>query len=240
MVKIGITGKNGRVGQLLCSELSNGIIDGATLSNAISRDGDAGALFEHSDCVIDFTKPAATMGYLALAMQHKTPFVIGTTGLTEAENSRIDEAAHSIPILYAANMSIGVNVLLSLAEKAASLLGDEWDIEILETHHHHKIDSPSGTALALGDAAKTGRGGVGNFVTDRNGERQAGDIGYAVRRGGDVVGEHVVSLYGAGERIELGHIATNRSLFAQGAIKGAKWLVDQPAGLYSMRDMLGL
>ncbi len=240
MTKIGITGKNGRVGQLLCSELSNGTINGTCLSDAISRDGNAVDLFDRSDCVIDFTTPSATMDYLALAVQHKTPFVIGTTGLNETENTRINEAAQHIPILYAANMSVGVNVLLSLAEKAASLLGDEWDIEILETHHHHKIDSPSGTALALGNAAKAGRSGVGNFVTDRNGKRQSGDIGYAVRRGGDVVGEHVVSFYGAGERIELGHIATNRSLFAQGAIKGAKWLVGQPAGLYSMRDMLGL
>jgi 4-hydroxy-tetrahydrodipicolinate reductase len=158
-------------------------------------------------------------------------------------NERIEQdlrtAAQKAPILYTANMSIGVNLIVSLVEQAAQKLGTDWDIEIFETHHHMKIDSPSGTALALGKAAQAGRDG-GDFVTDRTGKRKTGDIGYAVQRGGDVVGEHTVTFFGKGERIEIGHKATDRALFARGALKAAQWLGGQPPGLYSMKSVLGL
>ena len=150
------------------------------------------------------------------------------------------DAAKETPIVFAANMSLGVNFLLVFIEQMASRLGPEWDIEILETHHKYKIDSPSGTALALGKAAAKGRGGKEDFVSDRKGERKAGSIGFAVRRGGDTVGDHTASFMTEGEIIELRHVAGDRVLFARGAIKAALWLKDKPNGLYSMRDVLGI
>ena len=155
----------------------------------------------------------------------------------------IKQAADKTLIVYAANMSIGVNMILALVKQAGERLGPEWDIEIFETHHHHKIDSPSGTALALGKAAQAGRGS-GDFVTDRTGKRNQGDIGYAVQRGGDIVGEHTVTFFGQGERIEIGHKATNRDLFAKGALHATQWALEKSKagsrGLYSMQDVLGL
>ncbi|HPF78794.1 MAG TPA: 4-hydroxy-tetrahydrodipicolinate reductase, partial [Alphaproteobacteria bacterium] len=174
-----------------------------------------------------------------LAAHSGTALVIGTTGLSEKQEQQVAEAATKTAIVYAANMSVGVNMLMALVEQAAKRLGNDWDIEIFETHHNQKIDSPSGTALALGKAARKGRGG-GNFVTDRNGKRNEGDIGYAVQRGGDVVGEHDVTFFSQGERIVLGHKATDRRLFAQGAMRAARWVNDKAPGLYSMKDVLDL
>ena len=179
------------------------------------------------------------MTHVDMAVQTGTALVIGTTGLTDDQEAILKSSAGKTPILYAANMSVGVNMLMALVEQTASRLGIDWDIEIFETHHHHKIDSPSGTALALGKAAQDGRK-TGEFVTDRTGKRNAGDIGYAVQRGGDVVGEHDVTFFSQGERITLGHKATDRSLFAKGAVRAARWLGDKPAGLYTMRDVLEL
>jgi len=179
------------------------------------------------------------MTHVDMAVQTGTALVIGTTGLSEDQETLLHSSAGKTPILYAANMSVGVNMLMALVEQTASRLGIDWDIEIFETHHHHKIDSPSGTALALGKAAQDGRK-TGEFVTDRTGKRNAGDIGYAVQRGGDVVGEHDVTFFSQGERITLGHKATDRSLFAKGAVRAAQWMKDKPAGLYTMRDVLEL
>lgn len=247
-MKIGIAGYTGRVGQLLVRELQSGAWQGLSLSGGSSRTARTESfpvftklndLFSASDAVIDFTTPESTMHNLDAAIANKAPLVIGTTGLTPAQEEKIRAAAKTIPVIYAANMSVGVNMLLALVEQAASKLGPDWDIEIFESHHRNKVDAPSGTALALGNAAKTGRGG-GDFVTDRNGKRISGDIGYAVSRGGDVVGEHMVTFYANGERLELGHKASDRSLFAKGALRAAQWLNKKPAGLYTMRDVLGL
>lgn len=235
-MKIGILGHTGRVGQLLVKELA---AQGIEYAGGASDGDHPGKLFEVADVLIDFTAPEATRQHIRMAAEYHKALVIGTTGLSEDDNAAIQKAAQKTPILYTANMSIGVNLLLSLVEQAASKLGREWDIEIFETHHKHKVDAPSGTALALGRAAQTGRKG-GNFVTDRTGKRASGDIGYAVQRGGDVVGEHTVTFFSAGERIELGHKATDRMLFARGAIHAATWLCGQPPGLYTMRDALGL
>ncbi len=251
-MKIGIAGYRGRVGQLLVSELKSGAWKGLELAAGSTRSirpehaniesfsvvYSSEDLAISSDCVIDFTTPESTMALLDAAVKSKTALVIGTTGLTREQEEKIHSAAKSVPIVFAANMSLGVNLLLALVQQAASKLDSEWDIEIFESHHKNKVDSPSGTALALGRAAQTGRGG-GNFKTDRAGKREQGDIGYAVSRGGDVVGEHTVTFYGAGERIELGHRATNRALFARGALTAAQWLKGKPPGLYSMRDVLG-
>ncbi len=239
-LKIGIAGQNGRVGKLLVSDLTSGLHPDLIFVGGISSSDDPAALFEIADLVIDFTTPAATRGFCEIARQNGTSLVIGTTGLTAQDEDILRTAAAEIPILRAANMSVGVTLLLALVEQAAAKLGPEWDAEILETHHHHKIDSPSGTALAIGQAVRGGRGQDDPYLTDRSGPRAPGAIGFAVRRGGDVVGEHTASFYGAGERIELSHMATDRRLFATGALTAARWLSKQPAGLYSMRDVLGL
>lgn len=252
-MKIGVSGYTGRVGQLLVRELQSGAWGDLELVSASTRHihpehasiekflvvNNPDDLMRECDCVIDFTTPDHTLENVEAAVKANTLLVIGTTGLGEAAQGRIKDAARSIPIIFSANMSVGVNLLMALVEQAASKLGDGWDIEIFESHHKNKVDSPSGTALALGRAAASARG-AGNFVTDRNGKRHEGDIGYAVSRGGDVVGEHMVTFYGMGERLELGHKATDRSLFARGALTAARWLKNKPAGLYSMRDVLEL
>lgn len=252
-MNIGIAGYTGRVGQLLVKELQTGAWAGLALAAGSSRiiyreDVDyepravvatAEDLCAKSDCVIDFTTPENTKALLKAAIKANTALIIGTTGLGVDIENAIKEAAKNIPIVYAANMSVGVNLLLALVEQAAARLSPGWDIEIFEAHHRNKVDTPSGTALALGKAAQAGRKG-GDFVTDRNGARRTGTIGYAVSRGGDVVGEHMVTFYGMGERIELGHKASDRVLFARGALQAAQWLNKRPAGLYTMRDVLSL
>ncbi len=257
---IGITGISGRMGQALRRSLTAAIESGAPASyaggssrtiapNAAAALNDAkdaplttDALFTAADCIIDFTKPEALEHHLSLAIRHKKSLVIGTTGLTIAQESAIESAAAHIPIVYAANMSIGVNILLALVEKTAAILDAGFDIEIVETHHKHKIDAPSGTAIALGKAAAKGRDIdlSSHMATERSGVRNKGDIGFAVLRGGDVIGEHTVGFYGPHERIELTHKAGDRSLFAEGAIKAALWLNGKDNGLYTMRDVLGL
>lgn len=247
-MKIGITGCRGRVGSLLIKELQSGKWDGLELSYGLSRESVEGLfpitnnvekLFDHSDCVIDFTLPDAVESHAALAAERGTALIIGTTGLNDMQESALKNAALTAPIVYSSNMSLGVNMLFELVRIAAEKLDPSWDIEIFESHHRHKIDSPSGTAVSLGHAAQKGRGG-GKFVHDRAGSRNKGDIGFAVSRGGDVVGEHTVTFYTEGERLELGHRAGNRALFARGALTAAKWIEGKPAGLYSMRDVLGL
>ncbi|MCB9990996.1 MAG: 4-hydroxy-tetrahydrodipicolinate reductase [Rhodospirillales bacterium] len=250
--KIGVLGCTGRVGALIVQEIQARhfgpeiSLAGGTVKPGYPADvdffttEDPATLFEMADVLIDFTTPDATAKHIWLAAKHHKPLVIGTTGLNDSQEQEIADAAKEAPIVYAANMSVGVNLLLALVEQAAARLGTEWDIEIAETHHKHKIDAPSGTALALGKAAASGRKTTLDPVTDRTGERQSGDIGFAVQRGGDVVGEHTVTFYAEGERLELGHKASNRSLFAKGAIRAALWVKDQSPGLYAMRDVLGL
>jgi 4-hydroxy-tetrahydrodipicolinate reductase len=236
-MKIGITGCNGRMGQSLINEINAS--EDLEFSGGIDQGDDAFALFEKADIIIDFTRPEATIKHAELAAQIGTALVIGTTGLSDEQETQLKEAATKTVIVYAANMSVGVNMLLALVEQAASRLGIDWDIEVFETHHNQKIDSPSGTALALGKAARKGRKG-GDFVTDRTGKRKSGDIGYAIQRGGDVVGEHDVTFFSQGERITLSHKATNRSLFAKGALHAARWVKGKKSGLYSMQDVLDL
>lgn len=252
-MKTGIAGYTGRVGRLLVSELQSGAWPRLELAAGSTRKlhpehaeaesfpvvASAEELTGMSDIVIDFTTPEGTQALLDAAVRTGTALVIGTTGLDQVMENAIAGAAKKIPVVYAANMSVGVNLLLALVEQAAARLGPAWDIEIFESHHKNKIDAPSGTALALGRVAQKARG-TGEFVTDRTGKRGEGTIGYAVSRGGDVVGEHMVTFYGMGERIELGHKASDRSLFARGALHAAQWLDKKPAGLYTMRDVLGL
>jgi len=204
---------------------------------------DPAALFAKSNIVIDFTTPQATQNHIEIARAQQKPIVIGTTGLSDDLLIEIQKASKHCPILYSANMSVGINLLSALVQKAAQTLGPEWDIEILETHHKHKVDAPSGTALLLGKAASAGRDIPFDSAppADRKGARaQDGSVGYAVMRGGDVAGEHFVSFFGEKERLELSHRATDRDIFARGALKAAMWLAGKPNGFYNMQDVFDL
>ena len=196
-----------------------------------------------SGVIIDFTRPDATMRHVDIALASGTAMVIGTTGLTAAEEEILKKAANQIPIVYCANTSVGVTLLGQIVEQIARQLDAEWDIEIVETHHNQKIDAPSGTALALGRAAAKGR----NIVLDAEkesgrdgitGARKSGAIGFAALRGGDVAGEHTVTFFGPQERIEITHRATSRVIFARGALKAARFAASQKPGLYTMDDVL--
>lgn len=235
MTKIGIAGINGRMGQGLLRELESGAWASLAFGSGSTSSDDPAALFQDNDIVIDFTTPAATRAHLVLATQYKKPIIIGTTGLTDTDLQAIKDAAKNCALLYSANMSVGVNLLAAFVEQASARLGHDFDVEIMETHHRNKVDSPSGTALMLGRA--TGRDAA---PIDRSGKRETGTLGYAVQRGGDVIGEHSVNFYGPGERIELTHRAHDRSLFAKGALRAAQWIKEKPHGFYTMRDVLGL
>jgi len=213
--------------------------------NGVKLVGDAGPLMGKADGIIDFTIPAATIALAALAAKAGKVHVIGTTGLSAAEEGQIEDAARTAVIVKSGNMSLGVNLLAALTKRVAKTLDASFDIEILEMHHSQKVDAPSGTALLLGRAAAEGRGIDldKNSVRNRDGHtgaRRAGDIGFATLRGGSVVGEHTVIFSGPAERIELVHKAEDRMIFARGALHAALWARSQKPGLYSMMDVLGL
>jgi 4-hydroxy-tetrahydrodipicolinate reductase len=213
--------------------------------NGVKIAADAGALFDRADALIDFTAPAASVAFAALAAKGGKIHIIGTTGLSAADAAKIKDAASRAVIVKSGNMSLGVNLLAALTKRVAKTLDKTFDIEILEMHHNQKVDAPSGTALLLGRAAAEGRGIDldANKVLSRaghTGARKAGDIGFAALRGGNVVGEHSVIFAGPAERLELTHKASDRMLFAQGALHAALWARGQKPGLYSMMDVLGL
>lgn len=201
------------------------------------------ALFAASDAVIDFTTPASTLALAAQAADTGKPHVIGTTGLTAEQFRELESYASRAPILWASNMSVGVALLSELVREVARKLDPAFDIEIVEMHHRNKVDAPSGTALSLGKAAAEGRGvdfdAMACLSREGNtGQRPMGEIGFATLRGGEVIGDHTVVFAGPGERIELSHKSSSRSIYAYGAIRAARWLAGKPNGLYAMRDML--
>ena len=246
MTSIGILGAGGRMGQAIAAEAA---ALGLPVAGGIDRAGPVMGAYETvtdlaggCEVLIDFSSPGALQAHLDAAIAAGTPIVVGTTGLQPEHHAAIDAAAGSVAVLQAANTSLGVNLLTHLVEEAARRLGTDWDIEVLEMHHRHKLDAPSGTALLLGEAAARGRGGA-RGVTDRMGvlaAREEGSIGYASLRGGSVAGDHQVILAAEGERIEIGHRAETRAIFARGAVKAALWLAGKPAGRYAMADVLGL
>ena len=200
---------------------------------------------DHGDVLIDFSAPSALQSSLDRAIAAGIPILVGTTGLDDFASRRIATAGEQIAVLQAANTSLGVNLLAHLVREASARLGDNWDIEIVEMHHRHKADAPSGTALLLGQAAAEGRGVLLDEVSDRGrdgitGPRKSGHIGFAALRGGSVAGDHQLIFAAEGERIELGHRAESRAIFARGAVEAALWLKGKPAGRYSMADVLGL
>ena len=231
MTGISIFGAGGRMGQ--------------AIAEAASHRQDVRIAGQDPDVFVDFTAPEAIEAHLAEALREGKPILIGTTGLSPDHQRMIDEAAAQIPLVYAANTSLGVNLLAHLVRETAARLGEDWDLEIVEMHHRMKADAPSGTALMLGRAAAEGRGVQLEAVAERGrdgmtGPREPGRIGFAALRGGSVAGEHLAIFAAEGERLELGHRAESRAIFARGAIAAALWLVGRPAGRYSMADVLGL
>lgn len=242
MARIGIIGSAGRMGQALADAI---VAAGAELAGGVDKGGDVSALAAQSDVLVDFSAPAALEGNLDAAMAAGVPIVVGTTGLEERHHWLCDHAAERIAVLQTGNTSLGVTLLAHLVREAASRLGEDWDIEIAETHHRMKVDAPSGTALLLGKAAADGRGIdlANHSARGRDGitgARQSGEIGFASLRGGSVAGDHTVHFLGADERLSLTHLAENRTIFAKGAVRAAQWLVGKPAGRYRMGEVLGL
>ncbi len=261
-----VTGVSGRMGQMLVREITAhaqlklvgalereghdwlgqdlGTCMGGT-ATGVMVESDPLEAFARAQAVIDFTAPAATVRFAELAAQARAVHVIGTTGLSDEDIAAIDRAARHAVVVRAGNMSLGVNLLTQVTKQVAAALDADWDIEIVESHHHHKVDAPSGTALMLGDAAAEGRGVTLAEVSDRGrdgitGARKRGDIGFHAIRGGDVVGEHEVIFAAPGERITIKHIASDRALFARGALKAAIWGQGKAPGAYDMLDVLGL
>ena len=242
MTAIGIYGSAGRMGRVIATIVED---EGASVAGGADAGDDPVPLAHDADVLVDFSTPAALEAHLAAAAAAGTPMVIGTTGLSATHQALIDRAAGSIAVLQTGNTSLGVTLLGILVREAAARLGLEWDIEIVEMHHRHKVDAPSGTALLLGEAAAQGRGtSLGEVRVDGRaglvGARTEGTIGFSSLRGGTVVGDHSVVFAGEGERIELGHRGEDRSIFARGAVKAALWLAQQPAGRYGMAEVLGL
>ncbi|KAF0231686.1 MAG: dihydrodipicolinate [Beijerinckiaceae bacterium] len=265
-MRLVVVGAAGRMGRTLVRAVSEN--PGAILHAAIEREGspaigqDSGMLaglpangipvttdaleaFVGAQGVLDFTAPAATVAFSALAAQARLVHVVGTTGMSEADIGKLTLAARHAVVVRSGNFSLGVNMLAALVKRAAASLGPDWDIEIIEMHHRMKVDAPSGTALMFGEAAANGRGvSLSNAAVrardGHTGARQEGTIGFQALRGGTVIGDHTVILAGNGERIELRHIAEDRGLFAQGAVKAALWGLNRKPGHYSMNDILGL
>lgn len=265
-LRIAILGASGRMGGALLraiDEVPDAQLVGATVSaksrwlgqdasapaggahRNVRLDSNPSAAVENAAVAIDFALPEATRANLAACLTARCALVLGTTGYGPDVRAEIESAAQHIPVVVAANMSLGVNLLIGLTELAARALDSSYDVEIFEAHHRNKKDAPSGTALALGEAAARGRGVELDKVAlfERHGAtgvRTSGSIGFSVFRGGDVVGDHTVSFAGIGERIELTHRASDRMTFARGALRAAQWIVGRSAGLYSMQDVLGL
>nr|WP_314075788.1 4-hydroxy-tetrahydrodipicolinate reductase [uncultured Roseococcus sp.] len=243
-LRIGITGIAGRMGQLLSEEVAAA---GATLAGGTARGDDPRALFQASDVVIDFTHAHSAPAHAALAAELGKGLVLGSSGLSAAEEKAVAEAAQRAPIVYAANFATGVNLVLALAEKlAAALPAEQYDAEIVEMHHRQKVDAPSGTAIAMGRAVAKGRGttleeaGRESGRDGHTGARKTGTIGFAALRGGQVVGEHTLLFAAGSEHIALTHRSFDRRAYATGAVRAAQWLSGRAPGLYSMNDVLGL
>ena len=266
-MRIGVVGCAGRMGRMLLRAIQ--AREGASIAGGTERPGsaalgadlgllaggdplgltvgdDPAALFAAADAVIDFTVPAAAPLHADLAVAHGTALIVGTTGLDDGQMAALRRAGDSVPVVWSANYSPGVTLLLGLVRQVAERLdAADWDIDIVEMHHRHKVDSPSGTALALGRAAAAGRGvdlaAVKQAVRDgHTGPRPAGEIGFATLRGGDVVGDHTVIFATPGERLELTHKAADRSIFATGAVRAALWTAGRAPGFYGMADVVGL
>jgi 4-hydroxy-tetrahydrodipicolinate reductase len=242
MPRIGIIGSEGRMGKAIVQAIADA---GETHAGGVDIGGDLAALAAASDVLVDFSSPAALEANLDAAMAAGVPVVVGTTGLEERHHWLIDAAGDAIPVLQTGNTSLGVTLLAHLVHEAAARLGEDWDIEIVETHHRMKVDAPSGTALLLGEAAARARGVSLDEDSERGrdgitGPRKTGAIGFASLRGGSVPGDHAVHFLADDERLCLSHLAESRAIFARGAVRAAQWLTGKPKGRYTMPEVLGL
>lgn len=261
-MRIAIAGASGRMGRMLIEAVINS--NDMTLAVALDHAGsaslghDAGAflgqqtgvaisdnldLLANADCLIDFTRPEGTLAHLDACVRHHTHCVIGTTGFSDDEKARIHAAAENIAVVFAPNMSVGVNATLKLLEVAAKMLQSGFDVEVFEAHHRHKVDAPSGTALAMGEAVAQAWDKPLDDIADwarhgHTGARKDGNIGFSVVRGGDIIGDHTVFFCGEGERIEISHRASNRTIYAQGSLRAARFLKGKTQGLFNMQDVL--
>ncbi|MEW6145237.1 MAG: 4-hydroxy-tetrahydrodipicolinate reductase [Thermodesulfobacteriota bacterium] len=266
MIKVSVAGAAGRMGQriIYCLSRDEGVkivgageaerhpslgIDAGIIAGAgeigVPITSDIARSSLDADVIVDFSSPKSTLRNASYALGEGKSMVIGTTGFTEKEDAELKELCRGFPCVLSSNMSIGVNVMIEATRMLARALGDEYDVEIVEAHHRHKVDSPSGTALMIGQAASEGLGRdfhkVARFERHgRIGERKRHEIGIQSLRGGDVVGEHTVMFLGEGERIELAHRALSRDNFAKGAIRAVKWIYGKPPGIYTMKDVLAL
>jgi len=243
MIRIAVVGASGRMGQTIIESIGQN--DKTSLGVSLDKGDNLNAVLDQFDVLIDFTRPEATLEYLAICEQANKSIVIGTTGFDDAGLLAIENAAKNIPVVFAPNMSVGVNLSIKLLDMAANVIGEDADIEIVEAHHRHKVDAPSGTALKMGEvvANALGRDLSTCAVYGREGIEEPRDrqtIGFSTIRGGDVVGEHTVSFFMEGERVEITHKASSRMTFANGAVRAASWLEAQNSGLYSMQDVLDL
>ena len=261
-IRVGVVGAAGKMGRTLVSLIheSNQLVLAAAVeqpgNTAVGTDAgelagvgatgvvvsdDLASVASSLDVLIDFTVAPATAANLETCHQAGLAMVIGTTGLSDEQKSRLHEIGRDLPLVFASNYSVGVNATFRLAEMAARIFGDTVDVEIVEAHHRHKVDSPSGTALTLGESVEKGRNLPGTAMNGRSGmtgARTREEIGYHAVRGGEIVGEHTVMFIGAGERLEITHRAQSRANFAEGAVRAAAWVVGRPAGVYDMQDVL--
>ncbi len=250
MTKIILNGCNGKMGQVISKivsaeeniEISAGIDINDYIENPYPVHTDASECFEDADVIIDFSHPSAFSSVLELAKKRNLPIVVATTGLSKEQRDELLTAADEIPVFFSANMSLGINLLIELSKKAAKILSDKFDIEIVEKHHNQKIDAPSGTALAIADAISQELSEPAEYVYDRHNvrrKRKKSEIGLHAVRGGTIVGEHEVIFAGCDEIVELKHTATSKEVFATGAVKAAEFMKDKPKGYYSMGDLIG-
>jgi 4-hydroxy-tetrahydrodipicolinate reductase len=242
-LKIAVAGASGRMGRMLIEAVESAA--DCTLAGTLDVGRDIAGNLGDAQVLIDFTRPEGTMAHLAACRERGIKAVIGTTGFSDAQKAEIAAHAKHVALMVAPNMSVGVNVVLRLLDTAARALAEGYDIEIVEAHHRHKVDAPSGTALKMGEvvAAALGRDLKQCAVYGREGvtgERDPSTIGFATVRGGDIVGDHTVMFCGTGERIEIVHKSSSRATYAQGALRAARFLMDKPSGLFDMNDVLGL
>ena len=258
-VKVAVAGASGRMGQMLIDavraapdlalaaalDVEGSPALGREVAPGVAIRADLHAALAGCDVLIDFTRPEGTMAHVAACRELGVKLVVGTTGLSPEQKAALGAAAQHIGIVFAPNMSVGVNVVLKLLERAAATLGDAYDVEVVEAHHRHKVDAPSGTALAMGEAVAKALGRDlkthGVFAREgHTGERKAGSIGFATVRGGDIVGEHTVLFCGSGERVEISHKSSSRANYAEGSVRAARFLAQRGPGLYGMNEVLGL